>query len=191
MSQHAPVRYALLAVIALIAAAGLSPLHAADKVGYLRTRISPREAGVFVDGNYYGTAAMFGHRERMIKLSPGSHKVEIKDPRYKVLNVDAKIEADKTTTIRQYMEPLDYRPQGPLGELTTDGFGNAAIYIDGDYYANALELENPAYSLLLKAGDYDMKIVPVEGEVVRQEKITIKADETLVIYKGGGSATRK
>jgi hypothetical protein len=34
-------------------------------------------------------------------------------------------------------------------------------------------------------------MLPVDGEVIRQEKITIKADETLVIYKGGGSATRK
>jgi hypothetical protein len=33
--------------------------------------------------------------------------------------------------------------------------------------------------------------VPVDGEVVREEKITIKADETLVIYKGGGTASRK
>jgi hypothetical protein len=44
---------------------------------------------------------------------------------------------------------------------------------------------------LLKAGDYDMRIEPVDGEVTREEKITIKADETLVIYKGGGTATRK
>ena len=191
MRNSAPVRFFSLTVIALLAAAGIVSLHAQEKVGYLRTRIDPREAGVFVDGKYHGTAAMFGHRERMIKLSPGTHKVEIKDPRYKTLNVEAKIEAGKTATIRQYMESLGIKPQGPLGELTTDGFGNAAIYIGGEYYANALELQNPAYSLLLKAGDYDLKIVPVDGEVVREEKITIKADETLVIYQGGGTATRK
>jgi hypothetical protein len=175
----------------LLLAAGAASLYAQGKVGYLRTRIDPREAGVFVDGKYHGTAAMFGHRERMIELSPGAHKVEIKDPRYKTLNVNAKITAGETTTIRQYMEPLGYKPEGPLGELTTEGFGNAAIYINGDYYANTAELQNPAYSLLLKAGEYNMKIEPVDGEVVREEKITIHADETLVIYKGGGTATRK
>jgi hypothetical protein len=191
MRNRAPVRFLSLAVIALLAGVGAASLCAQEKVGYLRTRISPREAGVFVDGAYHGTAAMFGHRERMINLSPGTHMVEIKDPRYKTLSVKANIEAGETTTIRQYMEPLGIKPEGPLGELTTDGFGNAAIYINGDYYANTLELQNPAYSLLLKAGGYDMKIVPVDGEVVREEKITINADETLVIYKGGGTASRK
>ncbi len=191
MRNRVLVRFWPLALAAVLAVAGSVSVYAQEKVGYLRTRISPREAGVFVDGKYYGTAAMFGHRERMIKLAPGTHKVEIKDPRYKTLNVDAKIDAGLTATIRRYMEPLNYKPEGPLGELTTDGFGNAAIYIDGEYHANALELQNPAYSLLLKAGEYDMKIVPVDGEVVREEKITIKPDETLVIYKGGGSATRK
>lgn len=185
------VRLLMLTFVCLFSAAGVAALHAQDKVGYLRTRISPREAGVFVDGEYYGTAAMFGHRERMIKLEPGTYKVEIKDPRYKVLVVNAEIEAGETATIRKYMEPLEYEPQGPLGELTTDGFGNAAIYIDGEYHANALELQNPAYSLLLKAGEYQMRIVPVDGESVREDKITIKPDETLVIYKGGGTATRK
>jgi hypothetical protein len=191
MRNRTLFRFFSCALIALLAAAGAASLHAQDKVGYLRTRISPREAGVFVDGKYYGTAAMFGHRERMIELSPGMHVVEIKDPRHKTLKVEAKMEAGKTTTIRQYMEPLGAKPQGPLGELTTQGFGNAAIYIDGEYYANTLELQNPAYSLLLKPGDYDLKIVPVDGEVVRQEKITIKPDETLVIYKAGGTATKK
>lgn len=191
MRNRVSVRFWPLALAAVLAVAGVASVYAQEKVGYLRTRISPREAGVFVDGKYYGTAAMFGHRERMIKLEPGTHKVEIKDPRYKTLSVDAKIEAGLTATIRRYMEPLQYKTEGPLGELTTDGFGNAAIYIDGEYHANALELQNPAYSLLLKAGDYDLKIEPVDGEVVRQEKITIKPDETLVIYKGGGTATRK
>jgi hypothetical protein len=191
MRNRAPVGLLSFLVVALLAVAGVASLHAQDKKGFLRTRVDPREAGVFVDGKYHGTAAMFGHRERMIELAPGTHIVEIKDPRHKMLRVEAKIEAGKTATIRQYMEPLNYKPEGPLGELTTDGFGNAAVYINGDYYANTAELQNPAYSLLLKAGDYDMKIEPVEGEVVRQEKITIKADETLVIYKGGGSATRK
>jgi hypothetical protein len=186
------VRLLPLALTALFVV-NLAPLGAQQKgkIGYLRTRIAPREAGVFVDGAYQGTAAMFGHRERMIQLTPGPHKVEIKDPRYKTLLVNAKIEAGETTTIRHYMEPLGYKSEGPLGELTTDGFGNAALYIDGEYYANTLELQNPAYSLMLKAGDYEMKIVPVDGEVVREEKVTIKADETLVIYKGGGTATRK
>jgi hypothetical protein len=191
MYKRTSVRLFPVVFIALLAHAGSAWLHAEETVGYLRTRIDPHEAGVFVNGKYYGTAAMFGHRERMIKLVPGAYKVEVKDPRYKTLVVQAKIEAGKTSTIRESMESLGIKAEGSLGELTTDGFPNAAIYINGEYYANTLELQNPAYSLLLPAGDYDIKIVPVDGETVREEKITIKADETLVVYQGGSSAPRR
>jgi len=163
----------------------------AAEVGHLRTRIDPHVAGVFVNGKYYGTAAMFGHRERMIALAPGTYKVELKDPRYKTLVANVKIDANKVSTIRQYMEALPKKPDTVFGELTTDGFGNAAIYIDGEYYANAAELQTPGYSLLLAPGEYNVKIVPVEGEAVREEKVKIVKDETVVIYRGGGMATRK
>jgi hypothetical protein len=175
---------------AFMAASIQTAARAAD-VGQLRTRIDPHVAGVFVNGKYYGTAAMYGHRERMIALAPGSYKVELKDPRYKTLVANVKIEAGKVSTVRQYMEPLPKKPETVLGELTTDGFGNAAIYINGDYYANAAELQTPGYSLLLAPAEYNVKIVPVEGEAVREEKVKIVADETIVIYHGGGMATRK
>lgn len=163
----------------------------AAEVGHLRTRIDPHVAGVFVNGKYYGTSAMYGHRERMIALAPGSYKVELKDPRHKTLVANVKIEAGKVSTVRQYMEPLPKKPETALGELTTDGFGNAAIYINGDYYANTAELQTPGYSLLLAPAEYNVKIVPVEGESVREEKVKIVEDETIVIYRGGGVATRK
>lgn len=175
---------------AFLAVSTQASAQAAD-VGHLRTRIDPHVAGVFVNGKYYGTAAMYGHRERMIALAPGSYKVELKDPRYKTLVANVKIEAGKVSTVRQYMEPLPKKPDTEFGELTTDGFGNAAIYINGEYYANAAELQTPGYTLLLAPAEYNVKIVPVEGEAVREEKVKIVADETIVIYSGGGMATRK
>ena len=163
----------------------------AAEVGHLRTRIEPHVAGVFVNGKYYGTAAMYGHRQRMIALAPGSYKVELKDPRYKTLVANVKIEAGKVSTVRQFMEPLPKPPDTEFGELTADGFGNAAIYVNGAYYANAAELQTPGYTLLLAPAEYTIKIVPVEGEAVREEKVKIVADETLVIYSGGGVGPRK
>ena len=182
---------AVKASIAILMLLGLFAATAAAADGSLRTRVDPRVAGVFIDGKYYGTAAMFSHRQAAIKLPEGNYTVRLVDPRYKDLVVPVGIQADKMSTIRRQMEPLGVKPKHPLGELTAEGFGNAAIYLNDRYYANAAELDNPIYSLLLEPGDYDMKIVPVSGETARQEKITINADETLVIAKNKASARRR
>lgn len=176
---------------AVLTASTPSELIAQDDVGYLRTRISPHVAGVFVDGKYQGTAAMFGHRQRMISLKPGTYKVEIVDPRFKTLTAKVTIEAGKTSTIRRRLEPAPVDTKGPFGELKMEGFSNAAIYLDGQYYANARELQVPGYSLLLRPGEYQMKIEPVSQEPVREEKIKINADETLIISKSGAPVRRK
>ena len=170
---------------------GGGPLVAQQDVGYFRTRLSPSVAGVFIDGKYQGTAAMFGHRDSAIKLKPGTYSVELVDPRYKTLKATVKIEAGKTATLRRAMEPLAVDTEGPFGDLTSEGFGNAAVYVNGKYYANTRELQNPFHTLLLRPGEYDMKIVSIDGQTLREEKIKINADETLVINKSGGVARRQ
>ncbi|MCP5116712.1 MAG: PEGA domain-containing protein [bacterium] len=163
----------------------------AQSVGYLRTKIDPHVAGVIVDGKYRGTAAMFGHRSRMLELTPGEHDVEIIDPRYRTLKVKVKIEAGKTVNIRRTLEPAGKPPMGPFGELITEGFGNAAVYLDGKYHGNTIEFGTPGQSLLLKPATYSMKIVPVSGGSAREEKIVINADEALVLSKTGATVRRK
>jgi hypothetical protein len=160
-------------------------------MGQLRTRIDPRVAGVYVNGEYKGTAAMFSHRQAALKLSPGNYKVKLVDPRHKTVTVDVGIQAGKMTTVRRRMEPIETKTSGPLGELVTNKFGNAAIYLNGKYYANTAELDNPAYSLLLPPGQYDLKIAPADGSATREEKITINADETLVLSKDAADIRRK
>lgn len=191
MENNPVFRLSIFAVLAALLAFAASELQAQEEVGYLRTRIDPHVAGVFVNGEYYGTAAMFGHRQRMIELKPGNYTVEIVDPRFKTLKANVKIEAGKTATIRRYLEPGPVDTEGPFGELETEGFGNAAVYVDGKYYANTRELQVPGYTALLKVGEHEIKIVPVDGEVVREEKVQINKDETLVIKKGGGMTRRK
>ena len=189
MKSYRNVRTHLLVLGSLLLLSVASPLLAQN--GKLRTRIDPRVAGVFVDGKYRGTAAMFSHEQAALSLAPGSYKIKIVDPRHKDLMVDVGIQAGKTTTIRRKMEPANVKTTGPFGELATNGFGNAAIYLNGKYYANTAELDNPAYSLLLPTGSYDLKIVPADGSAGREEKITINADETLVLSKNAADARRK
>jgi len=179
-----------LCVAAVAAVLFTANASAADEVGYLRTRIDPSVAGIFVDGKYQGTAAMFAFKERAIKLKAGNYNVEIVDPRYKTIAAKVSITAGKYTVIRRSMQPGTVETDGPFGELVTQGFGNGAIYLNGKYYANTLEAGSSARTLLLVPGKYKLKIVPVDGEAAREEEITITADETLVLNKSGATVKR-
>jgi hypothetical protein len=107
------------------------------------------------------------------------------------MTLDVGIVAGKETTIRQQMKSQNLPPRKNLGELKTEKWGNSAIYLNGEYYANSNELAHPSYSLLLDAGTYDLKIVPVDGSAGREGKITINANEILVLSKGNADTQRK
>lgn len=180
-----------IALMVLLAVLLVTAVAAQENVGYFRTRIDPHVAGVFINGKYYGTAAMFGHKQTAIKLPPGKYEVEVVDPRYKTLKATVQIEAGKWSVLRHSLKPLSAKATGPFGELITEGFGNAAVYLNGKYYANSQELDTPGQSLLLPPGAYDMKIVDPAGTTLKQQKIEINADETLVISKTGAPVRRK
>jgi len=149
--------------------------------GHFRTRVSPHLAGVFVEGKYHGAAYMFARHDDAIELAPGVYNVELVDPRYKKLQAKVTIESGQTSTLRRAMEPLEYEVKGPLGELRVDGFGNAAVYLDGKYYANAKEFGALGRTLLLRPGTYRLEIKPADGSVGRTENIEIRPDMMLTV----------
>jgi PEGA domain-containing protein len=169
----------------------VSPLAAQEEEGYLRVKINPWDAGVYVDGKYVGTAAMYGHKSKTLPLPVGKHEVKFVDPRHEDLIIPLQIDKGKTSTVRMSMVPKTIKYKGPYGELETSGFGNAAVYLNGAYYANTRELQTAGHTLLLQPGTYTMKIVPVGGAAPREEKVTINADEVLVISKTGAPTRRK
>jgi len=184
-------KFTLTISLMIAAVLFVAPMAAKDKVGYLRVKIDPWNAGLYVDGDYQGTAAMYGHKSKELALPPGQHELKFVDPRFETLIVPIQIDAGKTTTIRRSMKALGTRVEGPFGELETQGFSNAAVYLNGRYYGNTKELGTPGQELLLKPGTYSLKIAPVGGGTPREEKITINADETLVINKTGAPIRRK
>lgn len=173
----------VLTVLLACAVAGAMAQEA--KKGSLRTRVEPSDAGVFVNGKYYGSANMFVFRARPLELPPGTYDVELVDPRCKTLKVRAEIKAGMMTTIRHSMECAAKVP-GPFGELATEGFGNSAIYLNGKYYGNTSDA-----GILIGPGTYDLKIAPVDGSEGREGKVTINADETLLLTKGAADVRRK
>lgn len=80
--------------------------------GFLRLRVSPRSANVFIDGGYAGTVDDFGGvSERM--LSAGTHRIELRAPGFEPVDFDARVPANDTLTFRRDMRPLDDRPAAP------------------------------------------------------------------------------
>lgn len=153
--------------------------------GSLRTLIDPMDAGVFVDGQYRGSATMFVFSRKPLDLQPGIHEVELVDPRCKPSKMNAEIKPGIVTTIRHSMECTSH-VSGPFGELATAGWSNAAIYLNNQYYGNTGD-----GGILIGPGTYDLKIVPVDGSQGREGKITINVDETLLLTKGAADVRRK
>lgn len=163
----------------LIAVAGI-PLAGQQNTGYLKTKVNPGRAGVFIDGKYVGPAANF-RIGRKYAVAAGEHEVRLSDPRYEDVVVKVAIEPGKTTKLSQIMKPLP-AAEPPFGRLRTpspDKF--AAVYVNGRYMGHADEFSNPGQALLLNPGEYAVKIVPVSGGEGREEKIKIEADKVTVV----------
>jgi hypothetical protein len=59
--------------------------------GGLSFDISPAAAGVYVDGQYVGTADQFAPSEPPLTLAPGRHHIEIREPGFEVIAFDVDI----------------------------------------------------------------------------------------------------
>jgi hypothetical protein len=147
--------------------------------GYLEAKVNPGRAGVFVDGKYLGPAANFGFA-RKYTVAAGDHEVRLVDPRYEEAVEKVTIVAGKKTEVHKTLTalPLAQPPFGRLRTYNADKF--AAVYINDKFYGHAGEFNNPVQGLLLKPGEYDVKIVPASGTPVTQH-VKIEADKTVIV----------
>lgn len=155
------------------------PVAAQPGNGYLKAKVSPGRAGVFIDGKYVGPAANFG-MARKYTVPVGGHEVKLIDPRYEEVTTQVQIAAGKTTVIAETLKalPLAKPPFGRLRVETPDKF--TAVYVNGKFMGHADEFNNFAQGLLLNPGEYTVKIVPLSG-AEHEEKIKIEADRTTLI----------
>lgn len=178
------VLVSILAASVVVVVAGTqlaTPTHAQNATtGRLKVKAEPGRAGVFVDGKYLGPAANF-KRARTYTLPAGTHQVLLREPRYRDVTTTVTIDAGKTTEVKQKLEavPLD---SGPWGKLKTKaGAKYTAVYVDDRFMGHADEFDNFAQSLLLRPGDYQVKLVSADGARNHQEKVTITADKTTTV----------
>jgi hypothetical protein len=163
----------------LIAVSGI-PVVGQQDTGYLKTKINPGRAGVFIDGKYVGPAANF-RVGRKYTVPAGEHEVRLSDPRYEDVVTKVTIEPGKTTKLSETLKalPLAQPPFGRLRTPSPDKF--AAVYVNGKYMGHTDEFSNSGQGLLLNPGDYTVKIVPVSGGQEREESVKIEADKVTIV----------
>jgi len=179
---------ALLLVVTAI------PLLGQQNSGYLKTKVDPGRAGVFVDGKYVGPAGNFGVG-RKYKVAAGEHEVKLSEPRYKEVVTKVTIRPGKTTELVEnmtwaagYWFPADdlwealppaKPPFGRLRTMCADKF--AAVYVNGKFVGHAGEFNNRVQGLLLNPGTYTVMVVPANGGQGHEEQVKIEADKVVIV----------
>ena len=149
-------------------------------VAYLKAKVNPGQAGVFVDGKYLGPAADF-KIARKYAISPGQHEIKFVDPRYEEVTTTLILEAGKTIVVSQTLKPLP-PAQPPFGTIRTESPDKyAAVYINDRFYGHAAEFSKAMQGILLPPGDYTVRIEPVSGGNAVKKTVKVEADKTVLV----------
>jgi hypothetical protein len=163
----------------LIAVAGI-PVLAQQNSGYLKTKVDPGRAGVFIDGKYVGPAGNFGIG-RKYTVAAGEHEVRLSEPRYEDVVKKVTIQPGKTMDLAETMKalPLAKPPFGRLRVFAPDKF--EAVYVNGKFMGHAGEFNNSIQGLLLNPGEYTVKVVPVSGGGGYEEHVKIDVNKVTIV----------
>src|SRR5271157_5964500 len=124
----------------LMAVTGI-PVVAQQSTGYLKTKVDPGRAGVFIDGKYVGPAGNFGVG-RKYAVAAGDHEVKLLEPRYEDVVTKVTIQAGKTAKVSETMKPLPPAkpPFGKLHTVSSNKFD--AVYVNDRFMGHAGEFNN-------------------------------------------------
>ena len=164
--------------VLLIAMTGI-PVVGQQNTGYLKTKVDPGRAGVFIDGKYVGPAGNFGVG-RKYTVAAGEHEVKLVEPRYEDVVTKVTVQAGKTAKLSQTMKelPLAKPPFGRLRTVSPDKF--AAVYVNGKFMGHAGEFNNSVQGLKLPVGEYEVRVErPAATPVV--QKVKLEPDKTVIV----------
>jgi hypothetical protein len=169
----------LMRMTAVLVAVAAAPV-AAQNTGYLKTKVNPGRAGVFIDGKYVGPAENFRVGQKYA-VAPGEHEVRLSEPRYEEIVKKVTIQAGKTTKLTETMKalPPGKPPFGLLRTIAPEKF--AAVYVNGRFMGHVDEFDNSSQGLQLNPGEYTVKIVPVNGGEGKEENVKIEADKVTIV----------
>ncbi len=81
------------------------PAYEDPYTGYLRLKVKPREAEVYVDGYYVGLVDHFDGVFQRLRLQEGPHHVEVRHPGFQSLELEVLIVARSKVTYEARLEP--------------------------------------------------------------------------------------
>src|SRR5512132_3062500 len=110
----------LFCAIALFVSLGRFSAAAQD--GKLKLRVTPHQAYVFVDGHAVSEAT----KSRNLKLSAGTHKVELVNYGYTSETREVTITAGESTELEVSLTPVSSNVSGPFGAITIEGASRKA-----------------------------------------------------------------
>ena len=85
-------------------AAADAPSEPPLATGRLQLEIKPRDAQVFVDGEFVGTWSDLGGE---LELTAGTHRIELRAPRHEPLSFDTRITSGRTINYRGALTPIE------------------------------------------------------------------------------------
>jgi hypothetical protein len=173
-SSIKPMCRGICTAVALLLACGTLIGSPAD-TAYLKTKVDPGRAGVFVDGKYVGPAANF-KIARKYALPPGKHEVKLVDPRFEEFTTTVDLAAGKTVVVAQTLKPL---PGTLKTTVTSSKFD--AVYLNDKFEGHTGEFNNCGQGLMVPPGEYTVRIDPVAGGSAFTKKVQIEAGKTVVV----------
>jgi hypothetical protein len=178
--NHPHLRLLVLLGAATLLCGAFAAYGQSGDIGFLKAKVSPGRAGVFVDGKYLGPAANF-RIARKYPVGVGEHELRLVDPRYEEYTTKFSVKARKTAVVSETLKALP-APKPPFGVLRTENADKfAAVYVNGKFCGHVDEFSNSLQGLLLNPGEYDVKIVPVSGGTPVEKKVTIRANEKTLV----------
>lgn len=180
MFSSQPFQFRGAGGLLLLLLGGALSLSGQQSSGYLKTSVTPGRAGVFVDGKYLGPAANF-RIARKYTVAAGEHEVKFVDPRYEEYTTNVKIEAGKTTKLSQTLKALalEKPPFGRIRVIHPDKF--AAVYVNEKFFGHVDEFSNAWQGILMKPGEYDVRVEPASGGSPLKQHVKVEADQVVVV----------
>ena len=74
-------------------------------VWYVKLKIKPKRAAVFLDEKFVGHAADFGGAFRSMKISPGKHRVRVELPGYRTFDTEINLLANQESELKTELVP--------------------------------------------------------------------------------------
>lgn len=172
-------------ILATVFAATAVVAQMPDKSGFVTTVVTPAHAGVFLDGKYMGPASLYADKARAIRVATGNHRVEIVDPYHLTLVSDLQVVEGQYSEIAKAMKPNGKAPKKKVSAIITEGYGEAAVYLDNEYFGHA------GREIRVKPGKFMLKIRSMDGTILREIKVELDNAETLVVPKEGAPVVRR